>query len=122
LKGYLAANGELIAPSLVISETSGAMARRTGKSQLGRVAVQELITTPSLRLIPVDQSLALVAAELAATYYLRGADAVYVALAYSLNVPLVTWDQEQMTRVQNVVRSGAPGTIFGSNGHSTTPQ
>jgi predicted nucleic acid-binding protein len=46
----------------------------------------------------VDESLAREAAELAARLRLRGADAVYVAVARKLDLPLVTWDAEQRER------------------------
>jgi predicted nucleic acid-binding protein len=42
-------------------------------------------------------------AEVAAAYRLRGADAVYVALAEALHAPLVTWDQEQLTRLADLI-------------------
>ena len=43
------------------------------------------------------------AAEVAADLRLRGADAVYVAAARLLRVPLVTWDREQQQRAGAVV-------------------
>ncbi|MCC6190190.1 MAG: hypothetical protein IT318_14255 [Anaerolineales bacterium] len=42
----------------------------------------------------VDRRLGKAAAQLAGSAGLRGADAVYAALAQHLAVPLVTWDQE----------------------------
>jgi predicted nucleic acid-binding protein len=111
----------LIAPNLLLAEVGGAVARLTGRSRLGRVALRRLESYTFLQIVAIDSKLASIAADLAIDYRLRGADAVYAALAYALNIPLVTWDQEQMTRVQNVVRAGVPGTVFGSNGHSTTP-
>jgi predicted nucleic acid-binding protein len=39
---------------------------------------------------------------------LRGADAVYVALARRLGMPLVTWDAEQRERAKPVVRVVTP--------------
>ncbi len=116
LVDYTAANGELIAPVLLLAEVGGAVARRTGESNLGHAALQQLVSYSFLRLIPLDQQLAQVAAEIAVDYQLRGADAVYAAVAYSLSVPLVTWDQEQIKRVQKVIKSGIPGTNFDNNG------
>jgi predicted nucleic acid-binding protein len=40
---------------------------------------------------------------MAADLGLRGADAIYVALAHQLNVPFVTWDQEQLDRTSSAV-------------------
>ena len=39
---------------------------------------------------------------------LRGADAVYVALALLMNSPLVTWDKEQLTRAAPIIETLAP--------------
>jgi predicted nucleic acid-binding protein len=119
LMDYTAANGELIAPVLLLAEVGGAVARRTGQSHLGHAALQQLVGYSFLRFISLDQQLAQVAAEIAVDYQLRGADAIYAAVAYSLSVPLVTWDQEQIKRVQKVIKSGIPGTNFSTNGSSS---
>jgi predicted nucleic acid-binding protein len=118
---YSRFSGEVAAPTLLLPEVAAGITRRTDDATTGYAAMQRLVALPQIHIVPVDEYLALVAAELAANYHLRGADAVYAALAYSLNVPLVTWDQEQMMRVRNVVKTGAPGTAFGTNGQSTTP-
>jgi predicted nucleic acid-binding protein len=39
---------------------------------------------------------------------LRGTDAVYVALAQQLKMPLVTWDLEQHDRSQSVITALTP--------------
>jgi predicted nucleic acid-binding protein len=115
---YSRFNGEIAAPSLLLPEVAGGLTRRTNDALVGRQAIQYLAELSGLYIIPIDQRLAATAAELAADYRLRGADAVYVALAYSLDVPLLTWDQEQMMRVNQVVKAGPPGTVFGSNGQN----
>jgi predicted nucleic acid-binding protein len=115
LKRYLSENGKMVAPMLLVAEVSGAMARRTALSRLGHRALRRLVTDTSMRLVPMDDSLVMVAAELAADCRLRGADALYVALAYTLNVPLLTWDQEQIARVQGVIQAGTPTTLFGND-------
>jgi predicted nucleic acid-binding protein len=46
----------------------------------------------------VDASLARLSADLAAQLQLGGADALYVALAQRLGIPLITWDREQLQR------------------------
>src|SRR2546428_644334 len=49
------------------------------------------------------------AARLAAKLSLRGADAVCVAAALDLGVPLVSWDTEQPERGRRLVRVHTPG-------------
>ena len=118
---YIATGQKISAPTLIVAEVSGALARRTGRSRLGHIARHELSAYSFLQLISVDFHLASIASELAADCQLCGADAVYAALAYSLGVPLLTWDQEQITRVQKMIKAGTPGTSFGSNGQSNSP-
>jgi len=94
LDGYLATEAALVAPTLLLPEVAGAVARRTGTANLGRQAVAQILQAPGLRLVPLGSDLAMEAAWAAADLQLRGADAVYVAVAYTLNLPLITWDQE----------------------------
>ena len=103
-----AAGGLLVAPVLLLPEVAGAISRRTGRSSLAQRAVDVLQALPSLRLVSVDPTLAQVAAQLAADYALRGADALYVAVAHQLGLPLVTLGSEQLDRSRAVVSTISP--------------
>jgi predicted nucleic acid-binding protein len=105
-----AAGGDLvISPTLLLAEVAGAVSRRTGQSELAHQAVQMLLRLTELRLVPLDSRLGRSAARLAAEIGLRGADAVYVATAHHLNVPLVTLDREQQARAGRLVEVRSPG-------------
>jgi predicted nucleic acid-binding protein len=108
---YSYLNTRVIAPSLVLSEVAAGLSRRTNDAMIGRASIQYLLSLSNLDIVSINHRLAKTAAEVAADYRLRGADAVYVALALTLDVPLVTWDSEQMNRVQNVVKTGIPGNL-----------
>ena len=95
---HLRAGDTLIAPLLLLSEISGSITRRSGDPALGQLALGRLIAFRQLRLVPLDARLGGLAAQLAVHLRLRGADAVYVALADQLQIPLVTWDREQRER------------------------
>ena len=58
----------------------------------------------------MDEYLARLSTRVAATLFLRGADAVYVAVAKRLNIPLVTWDKEQLTRGSPIIETLSPAT------------
>ncbi|HEU4325064.1 MAG TPA: PIN domain-containing protein [Roseiflexaceae bacterium] len=58
--------------------------------------------------IPMDEALAQEAAEIAADYALRGADAIYVAVARRYNCALVSLDREQRERSSAVVTTYTP--------------
>ena len=102
-------NGDPIAaPVLLLAEIGGAMARRLQQPEMGQKAIQHLSSIPTLRLISMDHELGIQAAHLAATYQLRGADAVYVAVAAQLDIPLVSWDKEQLTRANDIITAYPP--------------
>lgn len=98
----------IAAPGLLLAEVAGAVARRTGHPRLGHHAAEHISSTPGLRLVPGEPELAVAAAALAADLQLRGPDAIYVAVAQHLAIPLVTWDKEQLERSAGVVKTLTP--------------
>jgi predicted nucleic acid-binding protein len=70
---------------------------------LAAAAINLIQRLPTLRLVPIDADLALSAAELSGEHGMRGADALYVATALQLGVPLVTLDREQRLRASAVI-------------------
>jgi len=106
------ANGTPIAaPAVVLAEIAGAVARRTGIPAEGDAAVRLTTAVPKVRLVNVDRRVASRAASLAAGLRLRGTDAVYVAVADLLGVPLVTWDAEQIERASGRVNTVQPAIL-----------
>ena len=104
LNAQAAMGAALAVPNLALAEIAGGVARRTGDAQDGREAVGMLLRIPSLTVVALDRPLGDRAMELAAQLRLRGHDAVYVAVAEALGIPLVTWDQEVLARASAVVR------------------
>jgi predicted nucleic acid-binding protein len=98
LQRHIGSGAIIVAPLLVLSEVSGPVARQTGEAQQGYHAIQHLRSLPNLYLVPLDENLAESAGRFAAELRLRGADAVYVALAAQLGLPLISWDREQLER------------------------
>ena len=98
LRQEILAGNELIAPLLLLSEVAGAVTGRSGDTALGRQAVRRLVALQQLRLVPLDVRLSLLSTQMAIELQLRGADAIYVALAAQIGIPLITWDREQFER------------------------
>ena len=98
----------ILGPGHVLAEISGAVARRTGREELGRVTCTVIDQLPPFQLIPIDRELADISASIAASTRIKGADAVYVALALLMNSPLVTWDKEQLTRGSPIIETLSP--------------
>jgi predicted nucleic acid-binding protein len=101
----------IAAPALMLAEVSGAIARRTGHTDLGHKALNHILSTPELRLVYTDSELGMLAARLAADHHLRGADALYVAVAAYLDIPLISWDQQQLDRAVEIVKGFRPGEM-----------
>jgi len=96
-------------PQLAVIEVAGAIARRSGSPALGRKAATTVLSFPGLHLYRLDDYLFAESAVLAAEGRLRGADAVYVAMARCFGVPLLSWDAEQLERAGAVVTAVRPG-------------
>jgi len=108
LEGVIRGGRPLAAPTILLAEVAGAIARRSNSSEMGLAVSEELRSLPSLRLVPLDDNLARLSAHVAATLSAKGADAIYIATAEMLEAPLVTWDAEQRNRGSLLVHIGSP--------------
>src|SRR5947209_20450300 len=82
----------IIEPTLLAVELAGAIARSRGDSALAEEMATAILELPMLRWVALDELLARRAAELAARHHLRGADAVYAAVALAHNCELISLD------------------------------
>ncbi len=98
----------IAAPILLLAEISGAMSWRLGRADLGKRIINHLLAIPSLRLVSTGHALGIQAARIAARHQLRGANALYVAVADQLSIPLVSWDKEQIQRVAGLITTYTP--------------
>lgn len=111
LQQHLGAGERIVAPLLILGEVAGALARQTGDPQIAHAAVQQIHALPGLDLVPLNEELADLAAQLAADLRLRGADACYVAVAVAQRLSLVTWDREQLERGSGVITTRRPDDL-----------
>jgi predicted nucleic acid-binding protein len=108
LEAALTEGRPLVIPVLALAEVSGAIARVTGRPQLGHKAIDSMLAIPTLRVVAIEHAVGLTAARLAADHRLRGADATYAAVAAELKLPLLSWDREQRERAAAVVECREP--------------
>jgi predicted nucleic acid-binding protein len=108
LADRLASGEAIVSPVLLLSEVGGAIARQTRSPGTADEALKIIERIPGLRIVPVDHRLGRAAADLAVMLRLRGADAVYVAVAAHLKVPLVTLDAEQRERAKSLIEVRTP--------------
>ena len=100
--------GVLTAPTLIALEVAASVSRRTGNVSDAHAAAGQLYALPFVRLAAIDQSLIVEATNLSADLGLRGADAIYVALAKQLGIPLLTFDTEQLIRPAGLITTIQP--------------
>ena len=98
----------LVIPVLAWPEVSGAIARRTGTPRDGHDAVDIIRALRWIESVPLDAALAHEAAKIADSRRLRGADAVYVALAATRRAPLITLDSEMLERAREITEVLTP--------------
>jgi len=96
-------NCGIICPTLLIPEVAAALSRALGDHKKGMAFAMAVRDLPNLTLVSLDDSLAVAAAELAAHHRLRGADAVYAAVAKQYQTTLVTNDRQQLERLSGVL-------------------
>jgi len=102
----------IVVPNLVLAEVAGAISRtRNNTAQADAFAVL-LGNLPNVTLVPLDNILIQQTQTLAARHALRGADAVYAAVALQANCTLISLDNEHLTRLTGVVRTCTPATAL----------
>jgi predicted nucleic acid-binding protein len=110
LSRWLARGDPLCAPMLLMVEMAAALARLTGNPLEGYRAVRTFRQIPQMQFFALDRQRGTAAVQMAAELRLRGADAMYLALARELAVPLVSWDAEQIARGTRFVTTFTPLT------------
>lgn len=98
----------VIVPTLLLPEIGSAVARTSDDTAGALKYASAIAALPHLTLVSLTSVMARQAAELAATYRLRGADAVYVAVARRYATTLVSRDEEQRSRAPAVVTCQTP--------------
>ena len=61
-----------------------------------------------MQFVPMDSALVQAAIDAATNLQLRAGDAIYVALAHQMNIPLVSWDKEQLQRAGRLITTYTP--------------
>jgi len=102
----------IVVPTLLLPEVAAAVSRGRNDADLARRFAATLRQLPHLVLIPLDESLAQQATNVAAQHRLRGSDAVYAAVALRFGSTLVTLDREQRERVAGALSARFPAEVL----------
>jgi predicted nucleic acid-binding protein len=101
-------NEELRSPLLAFAEAAGAAARKARDPMEGQAVVAMMRAMPNASWCPMDESLANEAADMAARLFLRGADAIYAAVAHLHQATLITLDRELRLRASVEISALTP--------------
>jgi predicted nucleic acid-binding protein len=98
----------IFSPTLLLVEMAAAVTRAFDDPVRGIAMAQAVRLLPGQHWVPLDAPLAEEAIRLAAECRLRGADAVYAAVAHRYGTILVTLDQRQLERLESVITVRRP--------------
>ncbi len=115
LKRAAAMAVEIYCPTLVLPETAAAVIRATNRAVLPVLVRVQIETFPNLSLEELTADRACRSADIAVTCRLRGADAVYVAVAQEYGTTLITWDAEVLARGAAAVTAMTPADWLAAN-------
>ena len=90
-------------PTLLLVEVATAVARARNDANRGIAIARAIRGIPSQVWVPLDDALADDAAQLGAYHHLRGADAVYAAVAQRHGTTLITLDRQQLERLSSAM-------------------
>lgn len=98
----------LYEPWLVLPEVAGAVSRVFREPMRGRVYADLLRDLPNTTYVALDADFSREVEELAADFFLRGADATYAAVARRYACTLVSLDQEHRRRLSAILTVQTP--------------
>lgn len=98
----------IVVPNLVCVEVAAAISRTRSDPDRAQEFAAALGSLPNATLVTLTDELAFEAIDLASRNGLRGADAVYAAVALRTECTLVSLDREHLSRLSQVVRVDAP--------------
>jgi predicted nucleic acid-binding protein len=102
----------IFSPTLLLVEVAGAVARSLDDAGQGMAIAHALRDITRQIWAPLDEAVAEEALRLAAERRLRGADAVYAAVARRYRTLLVTRDVQQLERLPPIVPVSPPEEAF----------
>jgi predicted nucleic acid-binding protein len=121
LLDQIAANQlSVIVPTLLLVEVAGVINRTRGDAALGSRYAEAMRQLPFIQWVALDEAMAVRASALAATRALRGADAVYAAVAVAYGCELISLDREHLTRLPPVLRTSTPAEVIARGSAATS--
>lgn len=102
----------VVVPNLMLAEVAGAIGRTRRTPAQAETFALALSRLPHVTIRVLDEACALHALTLAAQQGLRGADAVYAAIAHDTGSTLVTLDNEHLTQLVDLLPVCTPAVAL----------
>jgi predicted nucleic acid-binding protein len=102
----------IIVPNLVLAEVVGAISWTRNDPVRAEAFATALGRRPNVTVVALDAALSHQARALVAQYGLRGADAVYAAVAQQAGCLLISLDHEHLTRLGSIVMVRTPAAVL----------
>ena len=96
----------------MLIEVAATISRTRFDATLARNFAETLRNLSDIAFVPLDDKLMQQALEIAADHRLRGADAIYVAVAQRYGTTLLSLDREHLTRVVGIVPTLTPAEVL----------
>jgi predicted nucleic acid-binding protein len=103
---------QVIVPTLLLAEVAAMIGRVLGDTTRAQLFARRPSQLPHLEWVVLTRPAALAAADLAAQHRLRGADAVYAAIALQYGTTLITLDREHLNRLTGLVPTRTPADVL----------
>jgi predicted nucleic acid-binding protein len=111
----------IVVPNLLLAEVAGAISRTRNDPVRAEAFAMTLGRLPNVTVLALDVDLGHHAQTLAAQYGLRGADAVYAAVAQQAGCSLISLDLEHLTRLGTIVIVRTPIAVLAELVPPTSP-
>lgn len=111
----------VIQPFLALIEVAAVLNRTRNAPLFAQSVATTLHALPHFVYVSLDEHLTHQAISLAITHHLRGADAVYAAVAVYYSTTLISLDHEHLTRLALIVPTQTPATILATLTSPTPP-
>jgi predicted nucleic acid-binding protein len=108
MEQFIIKSGHLISPAMLLIEVAASISRLTGQAIRAKEAITQLNSISKIQIFPMDAFLVQIAIDIVTDLQLRAGDAIYVALAHQLNIPLISWDKEQLQKASTLVTTYTP--------------
>jgi predicted nucleic acid-binding protein len=105
-------NIAVLVPNLLFIEIGGAIRRRFNNQNQAELFTNTVRNQTNIAALPLDDETEQQATSIAIQQGLRGADAVYVAVAIRHQCTLVSLDNEHLTRLVGVVETRTPADLL----------